>query len=80
MKAAPGKCDLPLRDFWAEQNCTLKYGSWTYDGNLVDIKFFGDETEVDVSEFRRTNPIKVRADPRQSHFADWYNCSVRKVN
>ena len=73
MKAAQGKCDLPLRDFWAEQNCTLKYGSWTYDGNLVDIKFFGDETEVDVSEFRRTNPIKVRAkaNPRQSHFAVW---------
>lgn len=54
-----------LRDFWAEQNCTLKYGSWTYDGNLIDLKFFGDETEVDVSEFRGTNPIKVG--PRQSH-------------
>ena len=51
------------RDFWAEQNCTLKYGSWTYDGNMIDIKFFGDETEVDVSEFRSTNPIKVEAWP-----------------
>ena len=49
-----------LRDFWADQNCTLKYGSWTYDGDKIDVKFFGEETEVDVSEFRKTNPIKVK--------------------
>ena len=50
--------DADLRDFWADQNCTLKYGSWTYDGNKIDLKFFG--AEVDVSEFRKTNPIKVK--------------------
>nr|KAI8766129.1 neuronal acetylcholine receptor subunit beta-3 [Biomphalaria glabrata] len=33
------------------QNCTLKFGSWTYDGNKVDIIFYDNKAYIDLTEF-----------------------------
>ncbi len=49
-----------LKDFWAPQNCTLKFGSWTYDGNIVNLKLFEGIDDMDLSEFRKNAPIEVR--------------------
>jgi len=41
------------------QVCSLKFGSWTYDSNVLDIDFFGNETSVDMAEFQDLTEWKV---------------------
>jgi hypothetical protein len=44
-------CNLTLdRHPFAEQTCELKFGSWTFDGHILDLHFY-DKPELDVSEF-----------------------------
>jgi len=35
--------------------CFLTYGSWTYDGNALDINFYEDREEVDLSDYIVSN-------------------------
>ena len=46
-----------LDDFWGMQECTLKFGSWTYDGNLIDLRFY--KNAVDDEDFDKSSPVKV---------------------
>ena len=46
-----------LDDFWGMQECTLKFGSWTYDGNLIDLKFY--KKALDDEDFDKSSPVKV---------------------
>ena len=39
------------------QNCTLRFGSWTYDGNQIDLVFY--KHEVDLDDFEERSPVKV---------------------
>lgn len=35
------QCELSLRRHpYGNQECTLKFGSWTFDGNVLDVQFF----------------------------------------
>jgi len=34
-----------------EQKCTLKFGSWTFDGYMVDLQFYEDKSEADMTDF-----------------------------
>ena len=52
--------EVDLADFWGPQECKLKYGSWTYDGNKVALEVYGNQTEVDVTDYMKNSPIKVR--------------------
>ncbi|XP_014680695.1 PREDICTED: acetylcholine receptor subunit alpha-like [Priapulus caudatus] len=46
-------CPMNWRYFpYDTQACTLKFGSWTYNGNLVEIHpFSGDEPSVDMTDY-----------------------------
>ena len=46
-----------LDDFWGMQECTLKFGSWTYDGNQIDLQFY--KNAVDEEDFDKASPVKV---------------------
>ncbi len=52
--------EADLEDFWAPQNCTLKYGSWTYDGNMVNLDLFSGMEAWDFKEFSKNAPVEVR--------------------
>ena len=39
------------------QECTLKFGSWTYDGNLIDLRFY--KKALDDEDFDKSSPVKV---------------------
>ncbi|XP_055344195.1 acetylcholine receptor subunit alpha-like 1 [Paramacrobiotus metropolitanus] len=56
-------CQIDVRYFpYDKQNCTLKFGSWTYDQTLVDLEperdYVGDALRIqygmDLSEFKRS--------------------------
>ncbi|CAL1530114.1 unnamed protein product [Lymnaea stagnalis] len=42
-----------------EQTCQLKFGSWTYNGNMLDIDFIGEVREMDLSDYMQSNEWSV---------------------
>lgn len=53
--------DVNLDDFWGEQECFFKFGSWTYDGNLLNIVPYDNKTELDLGEYDKSSPLLVRS-------------------
>ncbi len=53
------RCMSDLDDFWGEQTCSLKYGSWTYDGLMVDPVFYNGKEYVDLDDYSENCPVKV---------------------
>lgn len=41
------------------QNCSLKFGSWSYDGFKLDIKFYKDMNYIDLTEYVESNAWRV---------------------
>jgi len=37
------------------QNCQMKFGSWTYDGFKLDINFYENKSEIDISDYIASN-------------------------
>ncbi len=53
--------DEEIEDIWSVKNCTLKYGSWTYDGFLIGLVFYNNKTYADLEDaFLNLMPVKVR--------------------
>lgn len=46
-------------DFWGEQECFFKFGSWTYDGYLLNIIPYDGKTELDLDEYDKSSPLLV---------------------
>ena len=45
-------CHIDILYFpYDEQTCYMKFGSWTYDGYMLDIDFFGGLKAVDISDY-----------------------------
>jgi hypothetical protein len=36
---------------YAPQTCFLKFGSWTYDSDIMDINLYQNQTSIDTSDF-----------------------------
>ncbi|TRY76906.1 hypothetical protein TCAL_11776 [Tigriopus californicus] len=52
--------DVNLDDFWGDQECYFKFGSWTYDGNLLNIVPFEGKTELDLDEYDKSSPLLIK--------------------
>jgi len=51
-------CHLNLRrEPYGENTCTLKFGSWTYDGNTLDLQL--NNSSMEVSEFTNTSGFEL---------------------
>ena len=37
-----------------QQTCSFKFGSWTHDGNKLDMQFQQNYTDIDLREFKRS--------------------------
>ena len=45
-------CQLDMRNFpFDTQTCHFKFGSWTYDGNKLDLQFYEGLEDLDISEY-----------------------------
>ncbi|GFN91884.1 neuronal acetylcholine receptor subunit alpha-7 [Plakobranchus ocellatus] len=42
-----------------EQTCSLKFGSWTYDGNALNMDFVGGLEHMDMSDYVQSNEWDV---------------------
>ena len=57
------KCDneINMDDIWAQQDCRIKFGSWTFDGTTMNVTHYNTEwNEKDMKEYQLNCPIDVR--------------------
>lgn len=48
-------CQINIQNFpYDHQNCRMKFGSWTYDGDSIDIQFM-DKPEINQELFLKSN-------------------------
>ncbi|XP_041363747.1 neuronal acetylcholine receptor subunit alpha-10-like [Gigantopelta aegis] len=49
-------CPIDVTKFpFDVQNCTLKFGSWTYDGDQLDLKFLDNKNYIDLTAYVESN-------------------------
>ena len=66
-------CVIDITHFpFDEQNCFLKFGSWTYDGFKLDISFY-DLDEVDLNDYIVSNEWDVIEHPATKN-TKYYPC------
>ncbi|KAL8563805.1 hypothetical protein ACOMHN_058663 [Nucella lapillus] len=67
-------CNIDVYAFpFDVQRCTLKFGSWTYDGFKLDIKFYDQKNFMDLAEYIESNAWKILDVPAKRNVA-WYSC------
>ncbi|ESO07319.1 hypothetical protein HELRODRAFT_170649 [Helobdella robusta] len=67
-------CAIDIEYFpFDTQQCSLKFGSWTYDGFKLDLDFYDDKDEIDTSSYMASNEWKLLAYPGQKNLRK-YNC------
>ena len=50
--------DLKLFPF-DKQNCTVSFGSWSYDRTLVDLEFYEGEDKIDLNDYESSKEWKI---------------------
>lgn len=49
-------CQIDIVKFpYDVQKCHMKFGSWTYGGDSIDIQFFNNRTEISLDEYTESN-------------------------
>ena len=49
-------CQISIQKFpYDQQNCSMKFGSWTYDGDSIDIQFYEGLEEINRNEYTESN-------------------------
>lgn len=67
-------CPIDITHFPFDiQNCTLKFGSWTYDGWKLDLIFYNGIEEVDQSDYIKSNEWRLLEAPAIKH-TKYYPC------
>jgi len=69
------QCTLNLRkEPYGEQNCSFKFGSWTFDGNIMDLRFYDDsKPALELSELRNSSGFEITRNVATRHVR-YYSC------
>jgi len=69
-------CQLKLkREPYGEQECTLKFGSWTMDGYALDMSFYGGNATIDLSQLHNSSGFEILSTTAERH-ERFYPCCV----
>ncbi|RUS77479.1 hypothetical protein EGW08_014754, partial [Elysia chlorotica] len=55
------------------QNCTLKFGSWAYTGNELDLQFYDNKQWIDLTEYLESSSWTIVDCPAYRHVT-MYSC------
>lgn len=70
------QCHYTLKKHpYGEQTCTLKFGSWTFDGNILDLGFYNETTTLDLSDLNNSSGFEVVSTSGERH-EKFYSCCV----
>jgi len=65
-------CEIDITYFPFDiQHCLMKFGSWTYDGLQLDVDFYEDKEEIDISEYIPSNEWNLIDHPAK-RFVQYY--------
>jgi len=56
-----------------EQTCFLKFGSWTFDGTVVDLHLYEDKTAIDLQDYYNVSSWEVASTAAERH-VKYYPC------
>ena len=57
-----------LRRFpYDRQNCTMKFGTWTYDSSKVNLKFYRDIERFDLENYVNSNEWTIINNSAKRH-------------
>jgi len=56
-----------------EQSCTLKFGSWTFDGNSMKLSLYKNEAKANVDDLYENNRYKLTAN-KATWVSKYYSC------
>lgn len=57
-----------------EQECHIKFGSWTHHGDLIRLSLFNNKPEIDLSDLAESSPWKVTKQFGNPYNVKKYNC------
>ncbi|CAL8142889.1 unnamed protein product [Orchesella dallaii] len=66
------KFDLKKQPY-GEQMCTFKFGSWTFDGNAMDLQFYNKTTSIDLTELNDSSGFEVLSTTAERNVR-FYSC------
>lgn len=53
-------CQINIQKFpYDQQNCSMKFGSWTYDQDSIDIQFYDGLNEINQEEYTESNEWEI---------------------
>ncbi|CAF3331296.1 unnamed protein product [Rotaria socialis] len=53
-------CQIDIRRFpYDRQNCSMKFGSWTYDSSKVNLRFYRDIEKFDLNAYVKSNEWSI---------------------
>lgn len=53
-------CQINIQKFpYDQQNCSMKFGSWTYDGDSIDIQFYENSHHLNLEEYTESNEWEI---------------------
>lgn len=57
----PSSCSplFPRRFPYDRQNCSMKFGTWTYDSSKVNLKFYRDIQKFDLHSYVKSNEWSI---------------------
>jgi len=58
---------------YGEQECFFKFGSWTFDGNVLDLEFYNKTQEIDTSESHNSSGFEVVSTTAKKNVR-YYSC------
>jgi len=54
------QCNLTLKKLpYGNQECSLKFGSWTFDGNVLDVQLYNGTNSMDLSQMHNSSGFEV---------------------
>lgn len=66
-------CNL-VEDSDGEARCAIKLGSWTYDGNHINLTAFGGSEELDLSEMSPDSAYTITSQTGNGLTTSYYPC------
>jgi len=68
------QCNFNLKKHpYGEQECTMKFGSWTFDGNVMDLIFYDKKEGMDLEDLHNTSGFEVVSTTAEKH-TNYYPC------
>lgn len=75
------QCNIDVATFpFDKQNCTLKFGSWTYGGNQLDLQFKNGQANFSLADYTESNVWEIKDSPAVRHEMNYVCCDYAFID